>query len=496
MTEPSAPDRFALAFGVCTAVALVLLGSVAYLPMVDLPQHAAQVTLWKLLAEPGSGYAETYDWNPFTPYLLVYAAGRLLAAVLPVALAMKLVVALVVLALPVSLLVLLRRTGGDRWWALLGFPLAFSFDFYWGLLSFMAAVPPALVLIAWAFPFARRPTPARGLGLALLGLVLLLTHGLVCGFALLAAGAVILAHAGSPPRALLGQLPLLPTAAAGLAWFFATRSSEAQASRPPAWNLDPLRLLDLPGTLLGHAADPQARLFGIGLILLTAWGLARGGGRPWARWIPLLLAAGVFLLGPEIYFHAAFLNSRFAVFVLPFALFALGPRRADRWQRLLLAALALSWMLSLLPRFHDFDREARRFDDLLAVMAPEKRVLGLNFDPFPDAVWAPAFLHHHAWYQAEKGGVADFSFAYFYVQLVRYRPEVTPRIPDFFALQPETFDWRRHGAYDYFVVRADVDKGRELFRRTTAPVRLRLRSGDWWLYERGTPHPPPGGNAR
>src|SRR5690242_7571655 len=79
----------------CWALAAKLLAaffSAAYLPMVDLPQHAAQVETWRRLADAGSPEARVFALNLGTPYLGAYAAARLLAAGIGVVKAWKLVI--------------------------------------------------------------------------------------------------------------------------------------------------------------------------------------------------------------------------------------------------------------------------------------------------------------------------------------------------------------------------------------------------------------------
>ena len=479
-------------FASMAALSLLPLLIVKYPPMVDLPQHAAQIRLWQDLDD----HADTHKLNPLTPYLATYLAGRALAEVFPIRAAMKVLVAVLILALPLALVHLLVRTGGDRWWALLGFPLSYSFCFYWGLLNFLAAAPLGIVLVTLALDLRRSFDGGRhGLGrevvLALLALALLATHGLVCAFALLVAGTATLLAAGSVRTAVLRQLAFLPAAAGGLWWYLATRSAEEQTSKPFTWDFRWSRFAELPGTLLGDPGGRQAALFGAAMLVLVLLALRRPAAGPaparlrLARAVPFVLALGVFLFAPDIYFRAAFFNLRFAVFLVPWLLLAVVPGRpADRLSRTLVAVLAAAWLVALIPRFLAFDREAREIDGPLAAMEPDRRVLGLVFEPFSAAVPAPAHLHLFAWYAAEKGGIADFSFAYFYPQLVRYRPDVEPLVPDAFSWRPQTFDDRLRSSYDYFLVRSSTDRTAELFPSHRPPaVRLRVHSGKWWLYE-------------
>ncbi|MEE8526180.1 MAG: hypothetical protein V3T72_19760, partial [Thermoanaerobaculia bacterium] len=266
--------RFPLVFAALAVLSLLPLLVAKYPPMVDLPQHAAQIRLWQDLDQ----HADTHKLNLLTPYLGTYLAGRFFAELMPILPAMKVLVALLILALPLALLHLLARTGGDRWWALLGFPLSYSFCFYWGLLNFMAAAPLGIVLVTLALDPGRscgRQRLGSELALAVLALALLSTHGLVCAFALLAAGLATVTAAPSLRTAILRQLPFLPAAAAGVWWFAATRSVEAQASKPFSWDFRWSRFAELPGTLLGGLGDREAALFGAVILALVLLALRR-----------------------------------------------------------------------------------------------------------------------------------------------------------------------------------------------------------------------------
>lgn len=468
------------------SLSLALLWSNKYLPMVDLPQHAAQLRLFFLHSDPAFPFAADYQLQLLNPYLACYALGLLFSTVLPIAVAIKVVVTIAVLGLPVAMIALLRGVGGDRFWSLLGFPLAFSFPFYWGLLNFILAVPLALILIARAFD--DRSGWRHGLALAALGIVVFLTHGMVCAFALLVAGTVIVLR--RPWRAWPAALaPLAAPALLGLMWIQLSQKASGQFFRGPTFNLTPRRLVALPGTLVGDAVDPQTALFGGALVVLflaALWRSARSQGpSERSRGVPAVLALAFFLLGPEIYTHMAFFNARFSVFIVPLLVIALP--RANKSLRVAIVVLALAWLVLLWPRFHSFDLEARQVDRLIAALPEQQQILGLAFDPFPSRIFVPALIHHHAWYQVEKGGRVDFSFSYFFVSLVRYRLPAEA-VPDFTILMPESFAqadakfWER---FDAVITRGNSERViPERFQST-------LTSGAFTLFQALIPPPRP-----
>ena len=150
------------AFIACSIAALVPLWTVKYLPMVDLPQHLAQVAIWMHIKDPAWGFGEQYGLNFMSPYLLGYVLIRVAAVFFDLDVAAKLVISVAVLGTPLALHRLLVRCGGDRWWSLVGFLLAFGFGFYWGFLNYILAVPLGLLLLAESHEFRRCPSAKNG----------------------------------------------------------------------------------------------------------------------------------------------------------------------------------------------------------------------------------------------------------------------------------------------------------------------------------------------
>ena len=92
-------------------------------PMVDLPQHAAQVVLLLNLDKPGFPFSELFHLNLFTPYLLGYGLIAAFTPVLGIVAACKLIIWLALAALIGVLWKLSGRRGGIRpgksrwaWW--------------------------------------------------------------------------------------------------------------------------------------------------------------------------------------------------------------------------------------------------------------------------------------------------------------------------------------------------------------------------------------------
>jgi hypothetical protein len=487
-------DRaYRIAFAACAAAALVPILGVKYLPMVDLPQHAAQVSVLAHWNDPAYGFAGQYELHPFTPYGACYLVGWAFARLLDIHAAMSLVVALSVVGLPLSLHYLLRTVGGERWWSLLGFPLAYGFSFYWGFLNFLVALPLMVVFVARGFGHARRGTWTAVPGLVALSVALFFAHAYAIALGLTLVGLEVVRRSRSIGALARGGLPLVVPGAMLVAWYVSfgrTEAASRAAEVPTVWELGRHRLVELPGLVLGRGDDPLMVAFGAALIVLVALSVRplRAAGRSWADAVPLALVLAGYLLTPRAHRQICCMYQRFPVLILPFASLLLPPLRRVAYGRALRAGLCLvvvSWMAILTVRFVRSDREARLFDEILRHMEPRRSALGLVF--LRESATPPRhlWLHHPVWYQAVKGGRCAGSEGQLPIMIARLRPGDPRRVGHEFGWQPELFNWADHGRYDYYVVRAAVDLGPSLFRDATRPVLLRARSGPWWLYEAG-----------
>jgi hypothetical protein len=476
-------------FWLCAAVALIPLWTVKYLPMIDLPQHAAQLSIWRHLHDPAYGFAGQFELFWSEPYLLGYLLAMALTPIVSVATAVKIVLSVYIVGFPWSMEQLLAQAGGDRRWALMGFPLAFGYAFGWGFFPYLAAMPLALLLVAMAFRYARCPSWPTALVLAAMGCLLYVAHLLVLGIGTAAAGLVILARsipAVGVRRALLRLAPLAVPWPAVVAWMCWMRAHYAQTRSATVWAIGLERPAWFPSVLLGQAGDLEAGLMAILLVAAIALARPRPSRDP-ARWLPAVVLLALYLAAPLVAFGTFYVYPRFAVFAFVFALAAFdAPRDAARARLsgLLLLGGALIWLAVLGVRHRAFDEEARTFDAVMQRMEPNRRAVALTFDPTSRWVKGVPYLHFLAWYQVEKGGVLGFSFASFSGMMARYRPGAEPPMTAGLEWYPGRFSWERDGGFDYYVVRAPVDIGPELARGAAAPLRLEVRSGPWWLFHK------------
>jgi hypothetical protein len=460
-----------IAFVLCAVAATVPLLVTDVLPMSDLPEHMAQVSIWKHFDDPCHRFSEIYRLHWTTPYLLGYVLTRLLAEWLPVSTAIVVTVWLSIILLPLSVRALLARGGGDVWWSLLAFPLAYGYSFYWGFLNFSIALPIAIYAIALLYDGRRRNT-----AIAALALLLLVAHVLLFAFFGVVASCVAIAR-----RSVRLVLAVAPGFVLTAVYVLRLRlRQEPNTEGGLTWNVGAARLLDFPSTLFANSWEPAA------LPLLAVVILAIATARPSltrdsARWVLLGLAAAACFLGPAGAFGATYLAGRFAVLAVVGALFVLeAPGR--RVSRAIVIIFVFVSMGILTARFRRFDAEAREFDPIVESLPSNRRVALLNVLPFSEHVPGPVYWHFAALYQVRKGGLIAWSFAGHHPPLVRYRDGAEPVVRSR-STPVEGIDWPGLLQYDYILLRAPY-----VSALAGAPVPLvqHARSGMWWAY--ATPH--------
>ncbi len=495
----SPATRYWAAFISLAALSTGLLWGTRYLPMVDLPQHAAQVSMWIHLDDPGWGFGAQVERVLFTPYLLGYLVAVLFAEPFGVMAGMKVLLTIPLLCLPLVSRHLLLRGGGDPWWSLVAFPLFFGLSFYWGYLNFLFAAPLGLLFISLADDYSRRPTLRHGFRLAALGVVLFFCHILVLGLALVI-GVLLVWLRNGGLRGLTARLaPFDPPLALMAVWVLQTWGEEARVQDYfHEWSRIPLRLGLLPTSLFDAGVwyrygareawiDGGAAM--LTLLMATALLLQRSSlSRESTAWIPFGTATATFLLFPFQAFGCLHVADRYALF-LPLLLFPLlrlpppSPTRAAA--RALIFLAVLGWTAVLGSRFAAFDAEARAFDALVAAVEPNRRVMGLVVEKESEAIpLAPLYLHFPAYIQAAKGGVLGFSIAGVPPEPMRYRRGGAPPASPWLEWEPFRFEWDVDGGYDYFIVRSEKDLSPRFFAGADRPVVLEGRSGLWWLYRK------------
>lgn len=476
-------------FAAALLLSVVPIWLTPYLPLVDIPEHVAQVASLHELWHGNPLFTRTFEINWFTPYLLGYLLLYAVSTVLPIVIATKLVVSAALIAVPWITGLLLREVGGDERLKWLAIPGSYSAAFYWGFMVFVVAIPVGLAFLLLTVRFERSATLRNGVGIALYSILLFFSHVVALGAASLLALTYLLArNLRSPQRLALCALPYTAPLPLLALWTARIYSTEASVQHTP---LVFASLHERLVTLFTQLAGLDKFAFEVSLLVASTVVLApvlfgyRFSKRP-ERWLLLVVGAAVYFTFPSYAQNAALLYQRLGVFLIPLWLLVWDPPPKPRPAFGLVVALALlTWLGANTVRFFDFGREARSFDTALRSIEPGRRVASLLMCNSSRLFSKPVYWHFPAWYQAVSHGIVDVSFAASYPSMVRYRETNVPRLREGVMLQPQAFDWPQDGGahYDYFLVCADDDESAVVFKDHRESVSLFARSGRWWLYK-------------
>ncbi len=489
-------DDLLVAVALCVCAALCV--AFRYLPMVDLPQHYAMVSILVHRSDPAWDFGQRYTTDfVHRPYATVYWLGEALARVMPLGAAMRIVVAVCTVAPFAGAHALLVATRRPRMWLLLAIPFAFGSLWHWGFLNFLLGTGLFLAGLGLVVLAAERPSRRASAALALLGVVLFFTH--FHGLVMLLMFAPLFAwgwgRGAGLARYLRALLPLAPSAVAAIAFVLLTwaQAEGSWARMNPGLGE---RVTRFPEFLGAGLPDPWPDAGLAAFVAVAAVGFAFGKGRaPSTRVLGALVVVLVAQMG--MYFAlplntntATYVSARHALLIVLFALPLLPELqgRAAMAMRAACVVVAAIGLVAVGRHLACFDREAHDFDGVLAAMKPERRVVPLVFARGSPCVSPRTFpyLHFAAYYQAAEGGELSRSFAVVWNVPVRYRAD--------YARYPirEEVEWApsqltpgdaRH--FDYALVRGGPPR---------LPPQLGfqpvVRSGAWALYENPNALPP------
>lgn len=473
-----APRVGALVF---SALLLAAFFTVPYLPMVDLPQHAAQISIWLHLNDPKWAEFQLFELNLRTPYLGAYALARGLSGLLGVVPALKVVVWLSIVGHWATFDWLVRSLGHGRWLGLLGLPLGMGYGFYFGFISFIGALPFGLAATCLALRHRERPSLANGLWLGGALCATLATHGFALGLTMVLVAPLLLRGNGS---LIVRGLPLLAPGLLMLVWL--VPGSSARSIGLTVWDPRFWELLQIPGLLLASSGvDHAASVLGVIFLGIVAFSLGRPS-RELERFIPLSAMLLGYCLFPLSLGGFTPLHPRFAAFLVPSLLLAFQPQTSagSPYFDGFVALATGAWFCLFAIRLQRFAHETKPIEDFIARMPAGLKIRPLIFDRGSDAFpGLPAMLHLSAYYVPEKGGYQGYSFAMYPTSVVRYHPEVVPTMDRGAEWHPEWFSAPYEiGGYQCFLVHSAVDRSAELFDAELEQLRLVFHEQGWWAY--------------
>jgi hypothetical protein len=485
--------RWFVAAFVLLAVASVLpIWIIRYHPLPDHADHLAAASIWHNYNNPRFDFQRYYELSlGASPYWVYYGAMHLLAYPLGLDLANRVLLTAYLVGVPLGLWTLTRRFERSAWLSLFGFPIAWTFNFTIGFISFalgMAIVPFALALFD---RFCEKPGIARGIAAAVVGGGLFFCHLLPWGMYLGAAGLIGLLYGFRPRKALIARFCVWAAAlAAGLlvvlrgstlhmggvagrlAWVRTAFPDAIRSFYDWVWN-----------GWQGHDDEICVAFLGIAWVGLMVTGWRKRGE---FRWLDLR-AAACFLTAITAYFvlprsltSPAYwwgINVRFAVFTVLFAtLLVRGPiRGARRWLLAPLVAGALCVAVDTNVHWIQGQRFAAGYEQLENLPEPGSRVLFILREPWHDPAARLNYAQiYYGVYQAFHGGYMPYNFDEGFP--IRYK--VRYPAPTWRGMH---FVWEKHAPYYDYVMAFQA--GPEMFGAHRGEVTTVAQSGKWTLFK-------------
>ena len=424
--------RLPLGWAVLVAVMASLpLFVVKYPPIQDLPFHLAAMRVIHSYGDPAFGFQNDLVLRlGSTQYVLYYLLGSLLAYGLGIVKANLVLMCAYTGGSVLAMRALLRALGRDERLCIAVVPLLYNVMFLFGLLPFLVGIPVMLWGIAVAVRYFEAPSVGRGVLLAFLATSLFYLH--VFPFALFGLGFAAIFPWKRPNDWIRAALPTVPALAALGWWYFFTQSGKIAQGAVNA--KDALNAADNSVAPLDQAftsifewstnvfrdTSDEAWFAAFVFVVLLSLGLAQGdrsGARREARLLIVLPLACMiaYLVLPKGRGSVWLVSQRFpSLFLLTLVPMLRLPRVGMRAWIVTAAALAvgLGSIVNVCKHFVRFQlEEVGDIDEAIDQIPPGKKVAALIYDKGSSIIpWAP-FLHFGSYYQAERGGMVEFTYA-------------------------------------------------------------------------------------
>ncbi len=467
-------------------------------PLQDLPFHLATIRIIRSFHDPAYGFDHEFALTlGRTQYVVYYLLAALFSTVMGLAAANVLLVATYLGGTVLALRELLRALGKDERLCLLVVPPLVNILFVYGLLQFLFGIPVMLWALAVAIRHFERPTRGSAALLAVLALVVFYSH--VFPFGIFAIGFAAMFPWESPRRWLRAAAPAVPALAVVTWWLASTTAGRLVFGAATDNSADPHKapdaaILDLPNwfTNVFRDSTDEYTLIALAVLVVATLGLSQGerdSGKPVARRyviLPVLCIVLYFVL-PEGHGYIWLIAQRFpllfAITAIPLLRMPSGLRGvAVTGAALMLAAYSTVNTCRHFIRFEQ--EEVGEIDAAIGAMEPKKHVCALIYDRGSSVMSNQPFLHFGSYYQVEKGGVVEFTYAGYAHWPVDFLPGHYPPPGKSARLR---WEWTPEQVpitevfpyYDYVLTRGQG------FRPPAGTYRVKWRGGRWTVWEKG-----------
>lgn len=152
------------------------------IPGVDLPNHLAVATIVRYAGDLGNSFTDFFHVEAFLRPCIFHPTFCSFSIWPSVEFANRILLTIYAMALPLTVMMVIRRVGGSMWLGLLSLLLIHNFNMSWGFVGFTMAIPVVLLILRQILDYMTAPTMKRAVVLAALCLFLYTVHVLALLF--------------------------------------------------------------------------------------------------------------------------------------------------------------------------------------------------------------------------------------------------------------------------------------------------------------------------
>lgn len=176
---------FPVVFVILLALHLAVLSTSRLYPFIDLPNHLAAATINRHYEEAANRFSEYYVVDLFpnpNVFHLLFCSMKIFPSV---EFANRIFFCLYAVLLPVAVLLVIGKLGGNRWLSLLSFLCIYNYSVTWGFVGFAFAIPLVLLTFFFGIGYLEHRRTSRLIAVAIVLVFLFFIHVLSALFAFL-----------------------------------------------------------------------------------------------------------------------------------------------------------------------------------------------------------------------------------------------------------------------------------------------------------------------
>ncbi|MGS0706577.1 hypothetical protein ACVBEE_08595 [Acinetobacter sp. ANC 3781] len=473
-------------FYLTVVITVFMIMNGTYLPMVDLPQHAAQVATLDDLLKNQSIWGHLVETNFKTPYLVGYFSWLFIYQFFDILTSSKIFISIIFLIFVYAFDRLRKTLNASALVSWIAIPSFFGFCYEWGFVTFLLATAIGLLFFTANIKWVNQRKKYQSIFIILLGIFLFFSHVLSFVFFCLLSFVYIAVNVKSI-KPLLNFIPAYFIFFLLLV-FYLTRADSLSVHYSYGADVKFHSLLEKIKNLVvypwsGFNAQYLESLFLILVPFLAGYKLSNNV----PRFIPLIVFLFVWLSLPHFLYNTFFIYERYSILFFGFYYLIFDEETEFKYHNF---SFAIIFVLIASLLVNDYKsiifakKETQDFEAIIEKLPIKKRVLGAVFEPTGASIGIPfTYVHFASWYQAQKQGWSDFNFAWFHPQIIRYTSATVPEVKP-------NFEWMPHQLqkletcqnYDLIFIRAyDASFSYVVLNSQCKNYKIIAQQGAWFV---------------